>query len=374
LQDQRHPENVKQIIQQASSHDEHKSGFVHSLITGRQEDAGPNRKKGAATGAWAALQEKKVHDTDGTADTTQEADSGTSATSSTKSKTSILRSRRGKAGSKEADTTSEFGSDTDTQGEEVVKPAVTSITGDQATVKDVREAAATAVNKAKGVASDLTEKAKGAVEAAADVAAGATKAATNAVGGAVKGAAKVVADKTLSAASAAGQVVKDATKKTARAAGEAVTEAAKSTTSKVGEVVTDAAKATTSAAGSAVTTAAKATSEAVVEAGKALASQPRGPGWDLPGCKAAGSECGLPGNTIHTLFTSNGSPYQVRLAMVAVQWSHQMPGSPAHVGRGEWDRLRRVPVSCCPQKWQVHSHPSACGALVVFWPHCMAAS
>jgi hypothetical protein len=33
-------------------------------------------------------------------------------------------------------------------------------------------------------------------------------------------------------------------------------------------------------------------------------------GGEVPGCQAPGPACGLPGDTIHVLFTSNGSPYQ----------------------------------------------------------------
>uniref|UniRef100_A0A7S0X0W7 Hydroxyproline O-arabinosyltransferase-like domain-containing protein n=1 Tax=Chlamydomonas leiostraca TaxID=1034604 RepID=A0A7S0X0W7_9CHLO len=50
---------------------------------------------------------------------------------------------------------------------------------------------------------------------------------------------------------------------------------------------------------------------------------------DAPGCAGAGKDCGLPGDTIHTLFTSNGSPYQNFQARVMVATWHlvrQQPG------------------------------------------------
>ncbi|GFH19914.1 uncharacterized protein HaLaN_16946 [Haematococcus lacustris] len=47
------------------------------------------------------------------------------------------------------------------------------------------------------------------------------------------------------------------------------------------------------------------------------------------GCKAAGAQCGLPGDTIHTLFTSNGSPYQnfqARIMVATWRLVRAMPG------------------------------------------------
>mmetsp|Transcript_8488 Transcript_8488/g.22730 ORF Transcript_8488/g.22730 Transcript_8488/m.22730 type:complete len:389 (+) Transcript_8488:325-1491(+) len=50
---------------------------------------------------------------------------------------------------------------------------------------------------------------------------------------------------------------------------------------------------------------------------------------DVEGCKAAGMGCGLPGDTIHTLFTSNGSPYQnfqARIMVATWKLARAMPG------------------------------------------------
>lgn len=49
---------------------------------------------------------------------------------------------------------------------------------------------------------------------------------------------------------------------------------------------------------------------------------------DAPGCKGAGKDCGLPGSTIHTLFTSNGSPYQNFQARIMVATWHLVRSSP----------------------------------------------